>query len=226
MTTAHEHAIFTDAATSSAGQFGSGTQRRQLALERYVAAIAGDGHLHRRTMGSAGSKSQSTSGIPPIGEATVSTIMSTDTFSLPATATFGEVLTALTDRQITATPVVDRDGVVIGVVSEADLLARAVRSDRPLSSAPTGPHPAPSAESRLTAADLMSSPAITITADASITDAATIAAQGHVKRLPVIDPAGRLIGLITRGDLLAAYVDQADPKASEPSPKTLPCRNT
>jgi CBS domain-containing protein len=209
MSTTHERAVSVAAAMSSAGQDGSGAQRRHLALERYVAAVAGDkpAHLHSpvaqeddrsRTNGRIGA------------DPTVSSVMS-DAVSLPTTARFAEVLRSLAAHAVTAIPVVDHDGVPLGVVSEADLLnavaddGRAHTQWRRVARAARTRTPAD-----LTAADLMSSPAITTTPDASITQAATIAGQAHVKVPPVVDANGRVVGILSRAALLAAYLNEAE----------------
>jgi CBS domain/BON domain len=97
---------------------------------------------------------------------------------------------------------------VAGVVSEADLLAaqdqdaRAARAGKarlPWRRA-AGQHPGRIAE------DLMSAPAITIHPDAPIPRAASLMHHHHVKRLPVTDPDGKLLGIVARRDLLSAFL--------------------
>lgn len=127
-----------------------------------------------------------------------------------------EVALLLVGQRISGVPVVDVDGAVLGVVSEADLLikeqgANAVRH-RPLAR-----FLGESRETRdqlaklgaVTAAKAMTAPAVTITSGRSIHDAAAIMTGRGVKRLPVVDD-GRLVGIVTRTDLVRAYVRSDD----------------
>jgi CBS domain-containing protein len=117
----------------------------------------------------------------------------------------------LTDRQISGVPVVDADGRCIGVVSEADLLFKQL--SRPLSRRLPlewiiGERHDPAELRRraaLTAAEAMSAPAITITSDRPIREAAAVMVERKVNRLPVVDD-GRLVGIITRSDMVRAYL--------------------
>lgn len=123
-----------------------------------------------------------------------------------------EVARVLIDNGISGVPVVDPDGVILGVVSEADLLVKeqgsaAIRHRR------LARLLGESRESRaqttkldaVTAGEAMSSPPITITAGHAISAAAAIMTSRHVNRLPVVDQ-GRLVGIVSRADLVRAYV--------------------
>jgi CBS domain-containing protein len=89
-------------------------------------------------------------------------------------------------------PVIDGSGRPVGVLSEADLLVRAER-------------PAVRREGVL-ACQVMSRPAVTIRADAPITQAAHLLHSYGLKRLLVVDGAGRLEGVVSRGDLLQVFL--------------------
>jgi len=67
----------------------------------------------------------------------------------------------------------------------------------------------------LTAGELMSAPAITISSDATIADAARAMNAHHVRCLPVVDPDGRLLGVVTRRDLLSVFLRPDDDVAAE-----------
>lgn len=117
----------------------------------------------------------------------------------------------LLDRRITGAPVVDQAGHVVGVISETDLLAKEV--GRPLSRRTPldwifGERPNPTEQRRReanTVEQAMSAPAMTVEADRPLREAAAIMVDRAVNRLPVVD-AGRLVGIITRADLVRAYV--------------------
>jgi CBS domain-containing protein len=106
-------------------------------------------------------------------------------------------------------PVVDAEDRVTGVVSESDLLARAA-----LTAAPQHPGPIRRLrEHRLfeksrgeTASTLMTAPAVTVRPSVTVADAAWLAARSRLKRLPVVDQRNRLVGVVSRIDLVRALV--------------------
>jgi CBS domain-containing protein len=97
---------------------------------------------------------------------------------------YKELVRLLGERRISALPVVDADQRVLGIVSEADL---------------------PRAEAG-TAGELMSRPAITVGPEATVAEAVRLLRQHGVKRLPVTDPGGRLVGIVNRSDLLGVFL--------------------
>ncbi|MFE7515298.1 CBS domain-containing protein [Streptomyces sp. NPDC057540] len=103
--------------------------------------------------------------------------------AVPATS-FREVAKMLAEHEISGVPVVDEDDHVVGVVSGSDLLAR----------------------HELTARDLMTSPAVTVHAEETVADAARLMVRRGVERLPVVDVEDRLVGIVTRRDLLSVYL--------------------
>jgi CBS domain-containing protein len=147
---------------------------------------------------------------------TVRDAMTRSVLTVPLIAPLREVAQVLIDNRISGVPVVDVDGTVLGVVSEADLLikeqgAGAIRH-RPLARVL-----GESRESRaqlvkaeaITAAQAMTSPAVTIASSRPIHEAAAIMTTRRVNRLPVVDD-GRLVGIISRADLVRAYVRSDD----------------
>lgn len=129
---------------------------------------------------------------------------------------FKEVVRRLGDHRISGLPVIDEDDKVIGVVSETDLMLRQART-----SEPDGTLSAWSsrlrklsrsvrrnaAKSRArTAGGVMSTPAVTVRADATVTEAARLMAERGIERLPVVDEEDRLAGIVTRRDLLQVFL--------------------
>jgi CBS-domain-containing membrane protein len=107
-------------------------------------------------------------------------------------------------------PGLDADRKVTGVVSEADLLVKEAMLSEPggIGGLLTGlvHHAARAKAAGVTAADLMTSPAVTIGPDDTVEHAARLMYDRKVKRLPVIDEHGRLVGIISRTDVLAVSV--------------------
>jgi CBS-domain-containing membrane protein len=136
-------------------------------------------------------------------------VMTTDVCTVDQETPFKRVAELLADRRVSALPVLDRDGRVAGIVSEADLLLK--------EEFPEGPPDARLFEGRrrravrakataATAAELMTSPAVTVGPDASVAEAARLLHRHGVKRLPVVDPAGPLVGIVSRADLLKVFL--------------------
>src|SRR5271169_621228 len=127
---------------------------------------------------------------------------------------FSDIVGLLSERRISGVPVLMMGRRVAGVVSEADLLAledeevRRARMDaqatgrwrRPLRRVHWG----------LTAGALMSAPAVTIYPEATIPHTAQIMTSHHIRRLPVVGEDGRLIGIVTRRDLLSVFLRPDD----------------
>ncbi len=116
-----------------------------------------------------------------------------------------EVAGLLSENRISGMPVVDDNGKVIGVVSEADILVAAgIKREnrlkdilRYLSGETVTP-----VKKGTTAGEVMTSPVITIGPDADIREAARIIDKKRIKRLPVVDSEGRLLGIISRADII------------------------
>ncbi|MFF5022950.1 CBS domain-containing protein [Streptomyces collinus] len=102
---------------------------------------------------------------------------------------------------------VDDDGRVVGVVSEADLLPKEAFSEdgRGLHGREGSSADALRVDA-VTAGDLMTTPAVTVAPDVSLARAARIMARDRVKRLPVVDRAGFLKGIVSRSDLLKIFL--------------------
>ena len=133
---------------------------------------------------------------------TVSSVMTRDVVTVSADAGYKEINGLLHDRRISALPVVDAGGVVVGIVSEADLL---LKEERPHGHLLDSRAESARAAAR-TAVALMTSPAVTIGPEATLTEAARVMHRRRVKQLPVVDAAGVLLGIVSRGDLLAPFL--------------------
>ena len=149
---------------------------------------------------------------------TVKDVMSALPVWVSETASFREIATKLRDCRVSAFPVLDAHGKVTGVVSEADLLVKEAVLGVPggIAGLLTGLlHRAAQAKAGgVTAADLMTSPAVTISPDDTVEHAARLMYDRKVKRLPVVDQAGRLVGIISRTDILAVF-DRTDAEIRE-----------
>ncbi len=137
----------------------------------------------------------------------VRNVMTHDVVAVSEDTSYHEIADILSRHGISAVPVVDAFRMVVGVVSEADLLRKVElagekvvrlfhrRGDR---RARTKAHGA-------VARDLMTRPAITTLPSASLAAAARVMERENVKRLPVVNDIGRLVGIIARGDILRVF---------------------
>ena len=145
-------------------------------------------------------------GVVAVKTTTVQGVMTASVVAVREDADFKEIVAALRSRRISAFPVLDAAGRVIGVVSEADLLAK---------EATPGPPPGlvrlawllkeRSKATGVTAAEIMTKPAVTIREDATVADAARLMQSHRVKQLPVVDDVGRLRGIVSRADVLSVF---------------------
>ena len=138
--------------------------------------------------------------------ATVKDVMSTHVIAVRQDATFKEMAARLREHRVSAFPVLDDDNKVIGVVSEADLLTKeALEGELPGVFHTVTRHRETVKAAALTAAALMTRPAVTIGPDEPVTHAARLMYTRRVKRLPVTDKDGKLIGIVSRADVLSVY---------------------
>ncbi|MEK0097216.1 CBS domain-containing protein [Streptomyces sp. A475] len=146
----------------------------------------------------------------------VSDVMTHTVAAVGRRAPFKEIVQLMQDWQISALPVIEGEGRVVGVVSEADLLPKEELRDDPDAAYLQLRQPVDVAKADARAADdLMSSPAITIRADATLAEASRTMAQEGVKRLPVVDEVGLLAGVVSRADLLKVFLRGDDKIADE-----------
>ena len=149
---------------------------------------------------------------------TVKDVMSTLPVWVSETASFREIAAKLRECRVSAFPVLDAHGMVTGVVSEADLLVKEAVLGEPggVAGLLAGllHHAARAKAGAVTAADLMTSPALTIGPDDTVEHAAKLMYDRKVKRLSVVDQGGRLVGIISRTDILAVF-DRTDAEIRE-----------
>ncbi|EKX67815.1 CBS domain-containing protein [Streptomyces ipomoeae] len=146
----------------------------------------------------------------------VSDVMTHTVAAIGRGASFKEIVRMMQEWKVSALPVLEGEGLVVGVVSEADLLHKEEFRDsdpdrhtqlRRLSDlAKAG---------AVTAGELMTSPALTVRADATLAQAARAMARAKVKRLPVVDELGMLQGIVSRADLLKVFLRDDEEIAEE-----------
>ncbi|HEU4919403.1 MAG TPA: CBS domain-containing protein [Candidatus Limnocylindrales bacterium] len=138
--------------------------------------------------------------------------MTTSVVAVRPATPLKDVARLLVEHRISGLPVVDDDGAVLGVVSEADFLMKEQGAEavphRPLARIFGESQASRSQQAKvdaLTAGEAMTAPAVTIEPGRRIIEAAAIMTTRRLNRLPVVEN-GRLVGIVTRADLVRAYV--------------------
>jgi CBS domain-containing protein len=136
----------------------------------------------------------------------VKDVMTKDVVSVRETAGYKDIVAVMRELQISAFPVLDEEDHLVGLVSEADLLLKEIGQgalSRYLIT--TGRQGERAKAVGFTIAQLMSAPAVTIGPDDSVAGAAKLMHDRHVKRLPVVDDNSRVVGIVSRVDLLNVF---------------------
>ena len=133
--------------------------------------------------------------------ARVKDVMTTNVVAVRSDASHREMAALLRAHRISGLPVVDAGGIVVGVVSESDLLTTRAGDGRP-GWLPRRKHVA---TGKLTAADLMTEPAVTTSPDELVSSVARLMSERRLRRLPVVDRRGRLVGIVCRSDVLSVF---------------------
>jgi len=136
-------------------------------------------------------------------------VMTTKVITVDRITPYKEIAALLAKHKINAVPVLMLGRHVAGMVSEADLLIAQQKRERAAQAAAGGGlhlthrH---DAHQGLTAEELMTSPAITIIPEASLSTAARLMNDHNLKSLPVVKPDGTLAGMVSRSDLLSVFL--------------------
>jgi CBS domain-containing protein len=138
--------------------------------------------------------------------ATVKDVMTARVIAVGQDAGYKEIVSVLRQNRVSACPVLDANDRVIGVVSEADLLFKEADPDLPGGLIRLQWRLADDSKANaVTAAQLMTAPAVTVHPGASMVNAARLMQDHGIKRLPVVGERGRLIGIISRADVLSVF---------------------
>ena len=138
-----------------------------------------------------------------IWEKAVADAMSPGLISVAQTASLAEAARVMETRRVTGLPVMDASGCLAGMISQTDLIR--VRASQQLSHSWTG----------LPVSEIMSRPALTVTATASLGEAARLMREKHVHRLVVVNDESLPIGILSSSDLVKVLADAAADDLSE-----------
>ncbi|MFG2447966.1 CBS domain-containing protein [Streptomyces sp. NPDC048512] len=146
----------------------------------------------------------------------VNDVMTHRVVALRTGAAFKDIVRVMNQWRVSALPVLDDTGSVVGVVSEADLLPKEEYGAGDAGRYGQLQHPAEFRKAdALCAGELMSAPAITVSPATSLAHAARVMARNRVKRLPVVGSDGGLQGVVSRSDLLKVFLREDSDMARE-----------
>jgi CBS domain-containing protein len=139
---------------------------------------------------------------------TVADVMTTSVHIAGAHTPFKLLVRLIEENRVSAIPIVDQQGMPIGIVSEADLLMKERRSDLERQDLV---HTRKRREQRtkadgVVASELMTSPPITVPMTATLPETARLMQERNVRRLVVVDSSGRIAGIVSRSDLLQVFL--------------------
>ncbi len=141
--------------------------------------------------------------------AIVKDVMTTQVMWVKQDTPFAAIAAALRQYRVSAFPVLNEKGEVIGVVSESDLLTKMALGggEDPMPGMITGMlrHKELEKARGITAADVMTAPPVIVSPEDTVEHAARLMYMRGVKRLPVVDADGHLAGIVSRADVLAVY---------------------
>lgn len=147
---------------------------------------------------------------------TVRDVMTIDVINIPRTMPVAAIARTLSERSMSGVPVTDEDGMLVGIVTEVDLircLFNDKTADHGFIAKLLGNHDWQARRYTRThgriAADVMTAtPLYTVNEDTPVADVAAILAEQNIRRLPVVR-SGRLVGIVSRVDLLRVALEPA-----------------
>jgi CBS domain-containing protein len=148
-------------------------------------------------------------------DTSVTDVMSTEVLTFERATTVEDAIAGLTARGFSGAPVVDEDGRLVGLLDDSDLILSESRVHAPSAIEILGAYiPLPGALDRFreelqhalarTVGELMDPDPPSLGTDATVEDVATLMLDRHVSRIPVVDADRRVVGIVSRGDLVTA----------------------
>ncbi|MHC4177043.1 MAG: CBS domain-containing protein [Planctomycetota bacterium] len=120
-------------------------------------------------------------------------VMNTNVVVVPGDATVEEAIRSLLKHHVSGAPIVDEQGCIVGIISEFQLLEAIYRPE----------------VKRERVRDVMTKDVITVTEDAALSEIANLLLLHRIRRVPVVRD-GKMVGLISRPDLLRCTVEPED----------------
>jgi CBS domain-containing protein len=154
-------------------------------------------------------------------ELPVREVMASDVLTFAPGDNVMDAMRTMLVRDVDGAPVVDSDGSIVGLLSTSDLIVEEARVHLPTVITLLGAYiELPSSKKQFdrdvekalgsTVGEVMSDPAPTLGPDDTVEQAATIMHEQGADRLPVVDDSGAIVGIVARGDIVRAIVNEQD----------------
>lgn len=154
--------------------------------------------------------------------APVHDVMHREVYTVRPGTPLDEAVALLLGKDYRALPVVDESRRVVGILTDGDLLHKAgllaTSAQRELTQAELAEELQRLRQAGRTVGQVMTPDPVTISSDTSVSAAISLMAERDVKRLPVVDGAGHLVGIVSRIDVLRALSQPPVAQAPRPSP--------
>jgi CBS domain-containing protein len=138
---------------------------------------------------------------------TVSSVMTSPVVTVTPETTFKEAVRVLRRKRVSGLPVVDKNGQLVGIVTEADLLNKVEKRDPEAYLLESRRHRLDRAHAAaMDVGSAMTREVVSVRPDFPIALAAREMHTRGIKRLPVVDEKGKLVGIVSRGDLLTVFL--------------------
>lgn len=144
---------------------------------------------------------------------TVSDVMTTHVHVASPLTPFKLLVRLIEENRVGAIPIVNQQGIPIGIVSETDLLIKQMRPSRESLRELLHADKRRTAKAKAdgtVASDIMTSPVITVESDTGLGDAARLMQHRNLRRLVVVDEGDRIAGIVSRSDLLKVFLRTDD----------------
>jgi len=153
----------------------------------------------------------------------VTEVMTTKVIALQPDVPVQQAWRKMLEHQLKVIPVVDRAGKVVGILTDEDLLERAGIQERlsiaiRMDAAEISQELRSLEESNLTIADVMTTPVVTVKDTDTLGVATSLMVKSALKRLPVTDKNGKLMGMLSRSDILRHVANSPVPIPASPLP--------
>jgi CBS domain-containing protein len=156
---------------------------------------------------------------------TVADVMTRRVHVASPTTPFKLLVRLIEENRISAIPIVNQEGVPVGIVSESDLLLKERRNELESSRDLLHPRRRQSQRSKadgMVPVDVMSSPSIVVGCECRLADAARLMQERNVRRLVVVDERGKIAGIVSRSDLLQVFLRSDDDLHEEIAENLIP----
>jgi CBS domain-containing protein len=156
---------------------------------------------------------------------TVSDVMTTHVHVASPLTPFKLLVRLIEENRVGAIPIVNQQGIPIGIVSESDLLIKQIRPSRESLRELLHVDKRRTAKAKAdgtVASDIMTSPVITVESDTGLGDAARLMQEKNLRRLVVVDEGDRIAGIVSRSDVLKVFLRTDDEIREEIRSELIP----